>query len=134
VVDPSQNTSDSVSARILLADDHEIIRSGIKTLLAGRGPWEICGEAENGREAVEKVLSLKPDLVVLDLSMPIMNGIEAAREIRQKAPRTKIVIFSMHDSARIAEEATRAGADAYLAKTAHFSELENTIAALLSRP
>jgi DNA-binding NarL/FixJ family response regulator len=122
-----------MNARIVLADDHEIVRSGIRSLLDGNHPWEVCGEAENGKEAVEKVLTLRPELVVLDLSMPIMNGIEAAREIRKKAPQTKIVIFSMHDSPRIAEEAVQAGADAYLAKTAHFSELEKVISSLLKQ-
>jgi DNA-binding NarL/FixJ family response regulator len=121
-----------MTARIVLADDHEIVRTGIRTLLDGHHPWEVCGEAENGKDAVEKVLKLKPDLVVLDLSMPLMNGIEAAREIRKKAPQTKIIIFSMHDSPRIADEAVQAGADAYLAKTAHFSELEKAIASLLN--
>ena len=120
-----------MKARILLADDHEIVRKGIRSLLDGQFPWEVCGEADNGREAVDKVLSLRPDLVILDLSMPLLNGIEAAREIRRLAPATKIVIFSMHDSARIAEEARNAGADAYLAKTAHFNDLQKTIAGLL---
>jgi DNA-binding NarL/FixJ family response regulator len=123
-----------MKARILLADDHEIVRKGIKSLLDGQFPWEVCGEAENGREAVEKVDELHPDLVILDLSMPLLNGIEAAREIRRRAPNVKIVIFSMHDSARIAEEAKNAGADAYLAKTAHFSDLQKTIANLLGYP
>jgi DNA-binding NarL/FixJ family response regulator len=122
----------AMTARIVLADDHEIVRTGIRTLLDGHPPWQVCGEAENGKEAVEKVLKLKPDLVVLDLSMPLMNGIEAAREIRKQSPQTKIIIFSMHDSPRIAEEAVHAGADAYLAKTAHFSELEKAIATLLN--
>jgi DNA-binding NarL/FixJ family response regulator len=121
-----------MKARIVLADDHEIVRKGIRSLLDGQFPWEVCGEAENGKEAVAKVLELNPDLVVLDLSMPVLNGLEAAREIRQLSPKTKIIIFSMHDSPRIAEEAQRAGADAYLAKTAHFTELQKTIAALLS--
>lgn len=121
-----------MTSRIVLADDHEIVRSGMKSLLDSHHPWEVCGEAENGKEAVEKVMQLKPDMVVLDLSMPVMNGIEAAREIRKKAPATKIVIFSMHDSPRIAEEAVQAGADAYLAKTAHFSELERVIGSLLN--
>jgi DNA-binding NarL/FixJ family response regulator len=121
-----------MTSRIVLADDHEIVRSGMKTLLDGHHPWEVCGEAENGKEAVEKVMQLKPDMVVLDLSMPVMNGIEAAREIRKRAPATKIVIFSMHDSARIAEEAVQAGADAYLPKTSHFSELERVIGSLLN--
>jgi DNA-binding NarL/FixJ family response regulator len=123
----------TMKARILLADDHEIVRKGIKSLLDGQFPWEVCGEAENGREAVDKVLNLHPDLVILDLSMPVLNGIEAAREIRRLAPSTKIVIFSMHDSARVAEEAKNAGADAYLAKTAHFNTLQQTIAGLLGQ-
>lgn len=122
-----------MKARIILADDHEIVRKGMRSLLDGQFPWEVCAEAENGREAVDKVLELKPDLIVLDLSMPILNGLEAAREIREVAPKTKIVIFSMHDSPRIAEEAQRAGADAYLAKTVHFTELQKTIAALLNK-
>src|SRR5580693_7317387 len=121
-----------MTARIVLADDHEIVRTGIRTLLDGHHPWEVCGEAENGKEAVEKVLAMKPELVVLDLSMPVMNGIWAARELRMTAPATKIVIFSMHDSPRIAEEAVQAGADAYLAKTSHFSELQKVISSLLN--
>jgi DNA-binding NarL/FixJ family response regulator len=120
-----------MKARIVLADDHEIVRKGIRSLLDGQFSWEVCGEAENGREAVNKVKELQPDLVVLDLSMPVMNGIEAAREIRQIAPKIKIIIFSMHDSERIAEEAKRAGADAYLAKTAHFNEMQKIIGGLL---
>lgn len=120
-----------MTSRIVLADDHEIVRSGMKSLLDGHHLWKVCGEATNGQEAVEEVLQLKPDMVVLDLSMPVMNGIEAAREIRKKAPSTKIVIFSMHDSPRIAEEAVQAGADAYLAKTAHFGEMERVIGSLL---
>ena len=121
-----------MKARIVLADDHEIVRKGIRSLLDGNFPWEVYAEAENGREAVDKVLELKADLVVLDLSMPVLNGLEAAREIREAAPKTKIIIFSMHDSPRIAEEAKRAGADAYIAKTSHFTELQNTIASLLN--
>jgi DNA-binding NarL/FixJ family response regulator len=121
-----------MKARIVLADDHEIVRKGIRSLLEGQFPWEICGEAENGRDAVGKVLELKADLVVLDLSMPVLNGLEAAREIRKEAPATKIIIFSMHDSPRIADEAKRSGADAYVVKTAHFTELQKTIAELLN--
>ena len=80
-----------MAARILLADDFDIVRRGIRGLLDGPPGWEICGEAVNGREAVEKTLELKPDLVVLDVGMPIMNGIEAARQIRAFATATKIL-------------------------------------------
>ena len=121
-----------MAARILLADDFDIVRSGIRALLDGPPGWEICGEAANGREAVEKTLELKPDLVVLDVSMPIMNGIEAARQIRTFAPATKIVIFSVHRSAQLLEQAKEAGVDACLAKGAAAEELRNTVAALLA--
>jgi DNA-binding NarL/FixJ family response regulator len=121
-----------MATRILVADDFEIVRQGIKSLLRG-GPsgWEICGEAGNGQEAVEKTIELKPDLVVLDISMPIMNGIEAARQIRSLAPATKIVIFSMHNSAQLVEQAKKAGAHACLPKGTAAEELRKAIAALL---
>jgi DNA-binding NarL/FixJ family response regulator len=121
-----------MAARILLADDFDIVRRGIRGLLDGPPGWEICGEAANGREAVEKTLELKPDLVVLDVGMPIMNGIEAARQIRAFAPATKIVIFSVHRSAQLLERAKEAGVDACLAKGAAAEELRNTVAALLA--
>ena len=105
-----------MSLRILLVDDHEVVRAGLKTLLTDMNGCKVCGEATNAQEAVEKTLQLKPDLVLLDVSMPIMNGLKAARVIRQVAPTTKIVILSMHDSAQIAKEATLAGAHTYLTK------------------
>jgi DNA-binding NarL/FixJ family response regulator len=120
-----------VRSKILLVDDHEVVRRGVKTLLTGINGWDICGEAQNGEEAVQKVLDLKPDLVILDISMPVMNGFEAARQIRRLAPDTKIVIFSMHDSAQIAQQAKEAGAHACLVKAAAASELHKTISSLL---
>ncbi len=117
-------------ARILLADDFEVVRTGLKALL-GDGSWEICGEAENGLAAVEKVIELTPDLVVLDVTMPILNGFEAAREIRKLAPATKIVIFSMHESAGMVREAKESGADAYIVKSEGIEVLEKTITRLL---
>jgi DNA-binding NarL/FixJ family response regulator len=122
-----------MTARILLADDFEIVRRGLRTLLEGPPGWEICGEACDGQEAVEKTLELKPDLVVLDISLPIMNGIEAARRIRSLAPGTKIVLYSMHSSAQLMKQSKEAGADAYLTKGTAADELRNTIAALLQR-
>ena len=117
--------------RILLVDDHEVMRRGIRALLGGEGPWEIAGEAQNGKEAVEKVEELKPDLIVLDLTMPVMNGLEAARAIRKIAPRTKILIFSMHESPQITREAKDAGADAFLSKSAMADELPLLVKRLL---
>jgi DNA-binding NarL/FixJ family response regulator len=121
-----------VKPKILLADDHELLRRGVRLLLENRSDWEICGEAKNGHEAVEQVLALKPDLVLLDLSMPVMGGIEAARRIRALAPDTKILVFSTHDSPHIASEAMRAGAHGYVVKTAAATELEGAVAALLN--
>lgn len=118
-------------ARILIADDHQVVRSGVRNLLDGHTRWEICGEAENGREAVAKVIELKPDMIILDLSMPLMNGFEAAAEIRKAAANTKIIVFSMHDSRQISEQAIRSGADAYVVKNSLFGELERTIHMLL---
>jgi len=117
--------------RILLADDFEVVRNGLKNLLSESGEWDICGEADNGLSAVQKTVELKPDVVVLDITMPVMNGLEAAREIRRLAPRTKIVMFSMHDSAHIAQEAKQAGADAYVAKSSGIEDIERIIAELL---
>ncbi len=104
-------------AQILVVDDHPVIRNGVYGLLAQNSRWRVCAEAENGREAVEKVRALKPDLVILDISMPVMNGVEAAREIRRIAPATKILILSMHTGAQVETEARNAGADAILSKT-----------------
>lgn len=117
--------------RILLADDFEVVRNGLKNLLSESGEWDICGEADNGLSAVQKTVELKPDVIVLDITMPVMNGLEAAREIRRLAPRTKIVMFSMHDSAHIAQEAKQAGADAYVAKSSGIEDIERIIAEVL---
>jgi len=117
--------------RILLVDDHEVMRRGIRALLSGDSDWDIAAEAQDGREAVEKVQELHPDLVVLDLTMPVMNGLEAAKEIRRVAPATKILIFSMHESPQITREAREAGADAFLSKSAMAEELPLLVKRLL---
>jgi two-component system nitrate/nitrite response regulator NarL len=106
----------------------------VRVTLAREPHFEICGEAENGRDAVAKVKQLKPDAVILDVSMPVMNGLEAAREIRRVAPATKIVMFSMHDSSQMIETAREAGADAFVLKTAPARELARAIRELLASP
>jgi DNA-binding NarL/FixJ family response regulator len=113
--------------RILIADDFETLRRGLKCLL---GP-AICGEAENGLQAVERVMELRPDIVILDWTMPVMNGLQAAQIIRSFAPETKIIVFSLHDGNTVREEALRAGADVFLHKTATGEEILKTIAALI---
>lgn len=90
--------------RVVLADDHEIVRKGIRDIIAQHSPWTVCGEAANGEQAIDLVVGLRPDLVVLDLSMPVMNGLQAAAKIRLLVPVTKILILSMHDSPQSARE------------------------------
>ncbi|HEY7819983.1 MAG TPA: response regulator transcription factor, partial [Vicinamibacteria bacterium] len=85
----------TITARILLVDDHEIVRKGLKSVLEARKDWEIVGEATTGREAVEMVEELKPDVVVMDISMPELNGLEAVRQIVKIAPRTEVLVLTM---------------------------------------
>lgn len=118
--------------RIVLADDHEVVRQGVRRFLETQPSLEICAEAANGQEAVEKTLSLKPDIVILDLSMPVMNGVEAARQIRQLVPSAKIIVFSMHDFAQLAETVKQAGADAYVSKSSRVDKLYEAIREVLS--
>jgi len=116
-------------SRILLVDDHELVRKGIAGLL--ENDWDICGQAGDGLEALEKVRDLNPDLVLLDLSMPLMSGTRAAREIHRIAPQTKIIFLSIHDSDSMEELSRLLKADAYLSKTSSPEQLKRTIAAVL---
>lgn len=103
--------------RILVADDHPVVRRGVKALLEGRTDWQVCGEAGTGREAVEQVRRLDPDIVVLDLSMPELNGLDATRRIVRDAPRTQVLVLTMHHSEELAHQAIRAGAKGYVLKS-----------------
>jgi DNA-binding NarL/FixJ family response regulator len=103
--------------RILIADDHEVVRRGIRALLEHRPGWEVCGEAGDGREAVEKTRELKPDLVLLDIGMPNLNGIDAARQILTNAPATHILVLTMHYSQQVVREILAAGARGFLLKS-----------------
>lgn len=120
-----------MSVRILLVDDHDVVRQGIRRYLETQPSVVICGEAANGLEAVEKTLNLKPDIVVLDLTMPVMNGIEATREIRRVAPWSKIVVFSMHEFGQLAETVKQAGGDAYVPKSSQIDKLYEAIVEVL---
>jgi two-component system, NarL family, response regulator NreC len=113
----------SASVRIVIADDHEIFRRGLRSLLESHSDWEVCGEAVNGQEAIEKVKQLKPDVVVLDVTMPQVNGLEAAREIRRIVPESKVVILSQHEPALMKQSALAAGAGAYVTKSEVSREL-----------
>jgi len=109
--------------RVLVVDDHEVIRFGIRQVLESQMGVEVCGEAANGVEAIEHVRTEKPDLVLLDLTMPEMNGLEVLRIIRQISPESDVLILSMHLSEFIAREAVRAGARGYVLKSDSTEEL-----------
>jgi DNA-binding NarL/FixJ family response regulator len=103
--------------RILIADDNDVIRRGVAGLLSSEPDWHICGEAKNGDEALLKAPELQPDLILLDVSMPGINGLEVARLLRQDVPRLKILVMSQHDPAHLLPRVVAAGADGCVDKT-----------------
>jgi DNA-binding NarL/FixJ family response regulator len=102
---------------ILIADDHDVVRSGLRLLLEAQPNWEIVGEASNGRAAVSKAIELRPDVAVIDYSLPMLNGLEVTRHILERAPRTEVLIFTMHDNEVLIQEAFKAGVRGYLLKS-----------------
>ena len=103
--------------RILIADDHELTRRGVQVFLESQPEWKVVGEAATGHEAVEKAKELNPDVVILDISMPQLNGLETARQILKAVPQTEIVILTMHQSERLVRRALEAGARAFVTKS-----------------
>jgi DNA-binding NarL/FixJ family response regulator len=103
--------------RIMIADDHEVVRLGLRALLEAHSGWKVVAEAENGKDAVTKALDSKPDVAIIDYSLPVINGIEATRQIYSRLPNVEILIFTMHDSDVLLPEVLEAGARAYLLKS-----------------
>jgi DNA-binding NarL/FixJ family response regulator len=103
--------------RILIADDHGLVRRGVRSLLHSRNGWRVVGEAANGREAVQKALELKPDVAVVDISMPELDGVEVTRQIREAVPNAKVLVVTMHESDRMVQRALDAGAHGYVLKS-----------------
>ena len=103
--------------RILIADDHGLVRRGARAVLCSRRRWRVVGEAANGREAVKKAIELKPDVAVVDISMPELDGVEVARQIREAVPDTKVLMLTMHESDQMVRRALEAGARGYLLKS-----------------
>jgi len=116
--------------RILLADDHEVVRRGIRSLLLTHVDWEVCAEASNGREAVEQTLRVRPDIAVIDISMPEMNGLEATRRIVQQIPDQRVLILTMYDNERLFRDVIQAGAKGVLLKTDASLDLIRAVEAL----
>ncbi len=112
---------------IVLADDHTVVRQGLVKLLEAEPNFKVVGDAENGREAVEKVEKLQPDVVLMDIAMPMLNGIEATRQIKKISPRTQVVILSMHSHARYINELFSLGASGYLLKNSTGSDIIDAI-------
>jgi len=105
-----------MQVRILVADDHHVVRAGLRALLESKSGWQVCAEASNGREAVEKTAKLKPHVAVIDIAMPLLNGVEATRQIRKLSPNTEVLILTMHDSETLVREVMEAGALGYVLK------------------
>jgi DNA-binding NarL/FixJ family response regulator len=116
--------------RILIADDHEVARRGIRALLESHAGWEVCAEAKDGRDAVELSDSTKPDIALLDIGMPNLNGLEAARQISMASPEVAILILTMHDSDNMVREVLRAGARGFLLKSDAGRDLVAAVEAL----
>ncbi len=103
--------------RILVVDDHAVVRRGVRTLLESQDGWEVCGEATTGRQAVEMSRQLRPDVVVMDLSLPELNGLDATRQILKDAPNTEVLVLTMHQSEELARDVLKAGARGYVLKS-----------------
>ena len=116
-----------MAIRILMADDHKIVRDGLRALIDAQPDMEVVADAADGRTAVQLAKELLPDIVIMDISMPDLNGIEAARQIAIEAPRVKIIALSMHGDGRFVKEAFKVGASGYLLKDCAFDELANAI-------
>jgi DNA-binding NarL/FixJ family response regulator len=116
---------------ILIADDHEVVRSGLRAIVEAHRDWEIVAEADNGKDAITAIIENKPDVAIVDYSLPLINGIEVTRNIKTRQINTEILIFTMHDSDALVKEAFKAGARAFLLKSDAKTQLSSAIEALL---
>jgi DNA-binding NarL/FixJ family response regulator len=103
--------------RILIADDHDVVRSGLRPILEAQANWEVVAEARDGKEAISKAIETKPDVAVIDYSLPVLNGVEVTRQIRARLPKTEVLIFTMHDNEALIQDLLKAGARGYLLKS-----------------
>jgi DNA-binding NarL/FixJ family response regulator len=118
--------------RIMLGDDHKVVRRGMREMLEDRDEWRVCGEAADGAEAVEIAAKLKPNIAVLDLLMPAMNGLDTIRRIRKVSPDTEILIFTMHTSEQLVRDAISAGVRGFVLKCAEARNLIKAVESLVN--
>jgi DNA-binding NarL/FixJ family response regulator len=118
--------------RILIADDHDVVRSGLRKILEAQPNCEVIAEASDGKEALRKTIETKPDIAVLDYSLPLVNGVEVTRQIRMQLPKTEVLIFTMYDNEAVVQQLLRAGARGYVVKTDAKRDLLAAIEALAS--
>jgi DNA-binding NarL/FixJ family response regulator len=123
-------TTGAPVTRILIADDHEVVRSGLRSILEAHDGWEVIGEAADGKEAVNKALETKPDVAIVDYSLPVFNGVEVTRQIKARIPKTEVLIFTMHESDALISDLLQAGARACLQKSGAKHHLISAIEAL----
>lgn len=120
-----------MAVKILIADDHEIVRQGIRRVLEVKPEWEICGEASNGQEAVRMARELSPDIIIMDVTMPVMSGFEAADEISRLPLGSRVLFFTMHDSGSMAGSVRKSGAHGYVVKSRAAQDLVQALERLL---
>jgi len=118
--------------KILIVDDHEVVRQGVRTILRSRPQWEVCGEAVNGKDAIEKAKALDPDVIIMDITMPEMSVIEATREITKLKLRSSVLVFTMHESKNLASTVQDAGARGFVLKSHAARDLLDALEALLN--
>lgn len=118
--------------KILIADDHRILRSGLRELLEKEGRFAVVAEAENGRDAIKLSRKLLPDIVIMDITMPDLNGVEATRQIVKESPQTKVIVLSVHSEQRFVAEVLKAGAAGYILKECDFDEIVQAIPIVIS--
>jgi len=116
--------------RVLIADDHEVVRQGVRTILESQTGWTVVAESDNGQDAVERAAETTPDIALLDISMPLLNGLEATRQILKEHPETQVLILTMHESSELVKDVLAAGARGYVLKTDAKRDLVNAVTSL----